>query len=446
MKKNIIFSLLILISTLSFAQIINTLAGTGISGFSGDGGPATAAEIKNVNGIAVDGSGNIYIGDDYNYRLRKIDPSGIISTIAGNGTSGFSGDGGQATAAELSGAGGIAFDGAGNIYLCDGINRIRRISNSGIITTFAGNGTTGYSGDGGQATNAELWDPREITFDGSGNLYVADEGNTRVRKISTSGIITSIAGNGLQGYSGDGGQATAAEFWVLSDIKLDASGNIYIVDSGNHRIRVINSLGIVTTIAGNGTAGYSGDGGQATAAELGWLDNMAIDHSGNIYITDWSNSVVREVNASGIITTFAGTGIGGFSGDGGPATAAKLNSPSGLAVDLSGNIYIGDINNNRVRVISLPLGVNEIANSNEIKLFPNPNNGKFTLEVKSEELRTKSDVEVYNMLGERIYSSPFTINHLQFSIDISGQPAGIYLYRVLSETDNLISEGKFIIE
>jgi uncharacterized repeat protein (TIGR03803 family) len=336
---------------------ITTLAGNGTQGYSGDGGPATSAELSAPDGVAVDTSGNIYIGDLGNNRVRKVTvATGDISTVAGDGTGGYSGDGGLATKAELSSPEGVAVDHAGNIYIADHTNsRIRKVTvSTGIITTVAGDGTTGYSGDGGLATKAELCAPEDVTVDSAGNIYIADSCNNRIRKVTAStGIITTVAGDGKGGYSGDGGQATSAELSDPIGVGLDTANNIYIGDFSNNRIRKVTvSTGIITTVAGDGKAGYSGDGGPATSAELNFPGGVEVDPAGNIYIADYGNSRIRKVTAlTGFISTVGGDGVAGYSGDGGAATAAELNIPPALALDTVGNIYVADRGNNRIRAI-----------------------------------------------------------------------------------------------
>jgi len=337
--------------------IITTVAGNGVNGFSGDGGPATSAEFNLPEGVAVDASGNLFIADFGNNRIREVSASGIITTVAGNGSQGFSGDGGLATSASLNQPTDVAVDASGNLFIADDYNnRIRKVSASGIVTTVAGNGAQGFSGDGGPATSAELYYPNGVAVDASGNLFIAEGGNDRIRKVSASGIITTVAGNGTYGFSGDGGPATSASLYVPIDVAVDASENLFIADFDNLRIRKVSASGIITTVVGNGTQGFSGDGGPATSAELYHPTGAVVDVSGNLFIADTYNNRIRKVSASGIITTVAGDGIQGFSGDGGPATSAELNQPGRLAVDVSGNLFIPD--GNRIREVSASASTN----------------------------------------------------------------------------------------
>ncbi len=403
-----------LIRKVSPAGIISTVAGNGQQGFSGDGGPATQAALKGPNGVAVDAAGNLYIADEENGRIRKVSVDGIISTVAGAGCGYatdlpvFSGDGGRATAAP-GGAGpaaclavpqGVAVDAAGNLYIADTLNRrIRRVSPAGIITTLAGNGQPRFLGDGGPATSAALDRPRHLALGPAGNLYIADARNHRIRKISPQGTISTTAGNGQQGYSGDGGPATSASLNTPQGVGVDGAGNLYVADLYNNQIRkvtpqgVITTLslstfflglptavaadpsgnvfaveplanrvvrispqGLVTTVAGTGLQGFSGDGGPATSASLNNPVGVGVDGAGNLFIVERLNHRIRRVNPQGTISTVAGSGVSGFSGDGGPATAASLNHPNGVAVDTGGNVYIADTFNHRVRKVS-PQGI-----------------------------------------------------------------------------------------
>jgi uncharacterized protein (TIGR03437 family) len=331
--------------------IITTVAGNGAEGFSGDGGRATAASLNYPIGIALDASGNLFIVDGDNHRIRKVSASGIITTVAGNGAQSFAGDGGAATAASLNYPDGIAVDASGNLFIADSGNyRVRKVSASGVITTIAGNGNSGFSGDGGPATAASLNFPWGIAVDASGNLFVADITNNRIRKVSAGGIITTVAGGGTGGL-GDGGQATAASLSGPLGVAVDATGNLFIADSGNYRIRKVSASGIITTVAGNEDYGFSGDGGPATAAFLDYPDALAVDASGNLFIADTDNYRIRKVSAGGIITTVAGNGDYVFYGDGGPATAASLAEPTDVAVDAYGNLFIVDRDNQRIREV-----------------------------------------------------------------------------------------------
>ena len=337
---------------------IFTIAGTGERGFGGDGGPATEAQFYVPGGLAVDGSGNLYVAGN-NDRIRRIDAEGVITTIAGTGERGFGGDGGPATEAQFSLPRDLAVDGSGNLYVTDvGNHRIRRIDAEGVITTIAGTGERGFGGDGGPAAEAQFSYPSGPALDGSGNLYVADVGNHRIRRIDAEGVITTIAGTGERGFGGDGGPAAEAQFSSPNGLALDGSGNLYVADQGNHRIRRIDAEGVITTIAGTGEYGFGGDGGPATEAQFLFPLGLALDGSGNLYVADRGNHRIRRIDAEGVITTLAGSGpamfLGGYGGDGGPAAEAQFSSPNGLAVDGSGNLYVADSNNHRIRVIRPP--------------------------------------------------------------------------------------------
>jgi sugar lactone lactonase YvrE len=335
--------------------IISTVAGNGTAGFSGDGGSATSASLYYPWGVAVDAAGNLYIADSQNWRVRRVDLSGAISTVAGNGTWGFSGDGGSATSASLYFYVDLAVDGVGNLYIAgDQDSRIRRVDPSGTISTVAGASTSqGFSGDGGPATAALLNFPSGVAVDAAGNLYIADSNNNRIRRVTADGTISTVAGNGTAGFSGDGGPATNASLHQPQRVAADTNGNLYVADWWNHRIRRVDPNGTISTVAGNGTSGYSGDGGSATSASLQYPMGVAVDAAGNLYIADSRNNRIRRVTANGVISTVAGNGIAGFSGDGGPAASASLNTyPNGVAVGSAGDLYIADTGNNRVRKVS----------------------------------------------------------------------------------------------
>ena len=342
---------------------VTTVAGNGTRGYSGDGGPASAAALYAPSGVAVDGSGNLYIADSYNNRIRMVAKgSGIITTVAGNNRNpnfGFSGDGGPATEAALWQPTGVCVDGYGNLFIVDsGNSRIRKVeAASGIIFTVAGNGSRDFSGDGSPATMAGMT-PRSVAADRTGNLFIS--GNNRVRRIAAGDeIIRTIAGNGDNAFSGDGGAATAAALNGPAGIAAEGAGNLFIADLDNHRVRRVSPNGIITTLAGNGNYGSSGDGNAATAAEMKSPTGVTVDGAGNLYVADPSDRRVRAVAAgSVIITTVAGNGASAASvGDGGAATAAGLDGPIGVAVDSSGNLFVADEGHYRVRKVSAASGV-----------------------------------------------------------------------------------------
>ena len=348
----------------SDAQIITTIAGTGTAGYSGDGGAATMAKLNVNNYTTFDDAGNMYITDAYNYRIRQVGTDGIISTYAGTGVSGFTPDGFPATASGVSEPFGITTDTHNNIFFADfAQKRIRKIDPSGIMTTVAGTGVGGITGDGGPATDAELFGPGGIAVAPTGEIYISDANS--IRKIDASGIITTIAGAGITyGFSGDGGPATAALVENPAQIAIDGAGNILFADVSNCRIRKIDGTGTITTIAGSGAfgvtsglGGFSGDGGPATNALLNMSTGVAVDDAGNIYISDYYNHRIRKVDGTSTITTIAGSGTtgpggGGYSGDSGPATSALLKQPYTISISCAGNVYISDRSNNCVRVVS----------------------------------------------------------------------------------------------
>jgi len=332
-------------------KIIETIAGTPETfGFSGDNGPAIQAQFNYPSGLDIDASGNIYVADSLNHRIRKIDTEGIITTIAGSGDTGmygggFSGDGGLATQAQLNHPTDVAIDSTGNIYITDTINhRIRKIDINGIITTIAGKSSSpfnyGYTGDNGPAIDALLAAPGSIAIDTSDNIYLTSMNNC-IRKIDPNGTITTIAGKGSNGL-GDGGQAIDAQFCDPTGIETDADGNIYVGDSFNHRVRKISPDGKIVTVAGTGECGYNGDGALGINAMLAYPSRLAVDNKGNLLISDSNNSRIRKLDSNGYISTIAGKSSLGFSGDGGPSREAELRVPAGIAVDEYGSIYIVD--------------------------------------------------------------------------------------------------------
>ena len=333
--------------------IISTVAGTGTNGYSGDGGPAVNADLSYPGPLTTDSAGNLYVADTGNDCIRKVNTEGIITTIAGNGINGYSGDGGPATNASFNSPSGLTLDAAGNLYISDYYNDcIREMSTNGIVTTIAGNGTAGDTGDGGPAIDATLDGPEGLAMDLSGNLFIAEYSGDRVREIQTNGTIVTFAGNGNPGFSGDGGVATNAEFAYPMGLALDSTNDLFIVDSANDRIRMVSTNGIIATVAGDGSGNFSGDGGLATLAILSWPSGVALDAAGNLFIADSFDNRVRDVFTNGIITTIAGDGQESYSGDGGAATNAALSFPRAVTTDAAGNPYIADFFNNRIRKVT----------------------------------------------------------------------------------------------
>lgn len=352
---------------------ITTVAGIGTSGYSGNGGLSTLAKLNRPDGVAFDVQGNMYIADTSNCVIRKVDVNtGIITTIAGiGGTASYSGDGGLATNAKLYCPESIAFDDGGNLYFADcGNNRVRKIDmKTGIISTVVGIGISGYSGDGGLAKNAAMNFPFGVVFDTQGNLYISDAGNRCIRKVDVvSGIITTIAGTGVGGFSGDGGLATKAMLFCPESIAFDAHENLYITDYGNHRIRRIDSnTGIISTVAGTGTNGFRGDNGLAVNAYLSGPKGIALDAQGNLYFSDTNNNRIRKIDVkTGIISTVVGNGVRGYSGDNGSAVNAQLFTPIGVTIDSQGNLFIADHTNNRIRSVANINGCIVSFNSNGV--------------------------------------------------------------------------------
>jgi sugar lactone lactonase YvrE len=326
------------------SAIVQTIAGTGTEGFSGDSGPATSAKIASPTAIVADPTGNLYFADRDNHCVRKIDTAGDITTIAGSGIEGYDGDGGPATSALLDSPTGVALDRAGNLFVADTNNhRIREVSN-GIITTYAGTGVASFCGDGGPPASACLFFPKGIAFDSSGGLYIADSGNNRVRLI-TGGIISTIAGAAFQGDAGDGGPAAAAALDVPSGVMVDSSGTLYIADASNERIRAVSG-GVISAFAGTSTEGYSGDGGPATAAQMAMPLSVREDLFGRFLIADTNNQVIRQV-VSGTITSVAGTDLEGPALGNSPA-AAVFDTPTDTVPVITG-FYVTDTNNQRIR-------------------------------------------------------------------------------------------------
>jgi uncharacterized protein (TIGR03437 family) len=420
-----------------FAQpgVISTVVGSGSGSYSGDGGPAIKAGLPSPTGLAMDSSGNMYILETSTARVRKVSAGGTIAAYAGNGTSGFSGDGGVATSAQLFPGHGIAVDGTGNLYIADFYNnRVRKVDPSGIITTFAGSGVAnslgqgGYSGDGGPATSAMLNLPNAVAVDAAGNLYIADSANYRIRRVDrNTGVITTVAGNGNvpqnKQTANDGGVATQVPIEQPTSVAVDFVGNLYF--SGGARVQKVDTSGIIRTVAGNGTLGDTGDGGPGTSAEVKSVVGLATDNGGNLYIAETTYRV-RKVDASGIITTVAGNGTRGYTGDGGPAISAQFENPQDAVVDSAGNFYVSDSSANVVRKVNAPVG----NTTPTISLVSNAFGGSQTIapntwvQVKGVNLAPAGDSRIWA-------GSDFGNNQLPTQLDgvsvtVNGKPAFVY--------------------
>ncbi len=432
-----------------FAQgIITTIAGNGITQYIGDGHPATNFSLGGPTGLCMDKSGRIYISNMYTSRISKLDHD-TLSTFAGKGQWGYAGDNGNADTVALGNPSGISCDTNGNFYIADiYFDVVRKINSSHIISTVCGSGSGGFGGDGGQATAtlAHMEAPHGTCIDKYGNIYIADYGNHRIRKvIASSGVIVTIAGNGNNGYSGDNGPATTVELSFPSGVCLDAAGNVYFSEHGNHRIRKIDvNTSYISTVAGNGMQGYSGDGGLAMNASLNQPNSVFVDGKGIIYISDFGNNVIRAVTQSGIIATIAGNGDYGYSGDGSYAASATLNGPTAVMVDIDGFIYIADGDNSVIRMIS-PItfpnaGVSAI-NGTSFNIYPNPaKNGKIYITIPG--LTASTSIGIFNTLGQQVYQAEVTTT--QVEINLQGIAAGIYFVQLTSPEGRVVQ--KVVIE
>lgn len=340
-------------------QIINTFAGSGKVGYNGEGMKATEAKLDGPVASATDNEGNMYEADYNGNRVRKITKEGIIITIAGTGQHGFTKDGRRAIDANLGKPSGIVIDKDGNVYFSERDNNcVRKIDKNGILTTLVGDYTSGFSGNGCEAITCQLQAPGALAMDKDGNLYIADCDNNSVRKVDTKGFIYAFAGNGFGagtgtgGYSGDGGKATAAKLNQPTGIAFDKDGNLFISDCFNHSIRKVNKQGIISTVAGTGVSGYNGEGAAANKSQLSYPSAVVVDNKGNIFIADNGNFRIRKVGASGIIATITGNGTQGTSGDSGIAGNAMIGKTTFLTFGTAGELYFGDYQENKIRVIA----------------------------------------------------------------------------------------------
>ena len=443
MKHSILLAQCLLFFLLAKAQIITTIAGIGNFGYNGDGIPATMANLADPAGVTVDATYNVYITEVWGFRVRKIDhASGIITTIAGTGTPGYSVDNIPATAATLDTANCTAIDDIGNLYICDdGSSRIRKVDTSGIITTIAGSGVAGYGGDNGLATLAKLNRPSGVAVDRKGNIYISDGYNNRIRKVDKNGIITTYVGTGIGGYNGDNISATTAKIFAPDRVSIDKSGNLYFGDLENFRIRKVDTLGIISTIAGNGTHGYTGDFGPATDAEIGSVGTPIVDENNNVYFEDAYYNTIRRVDNAGIIITVAGNPHStGYYGDGLPATEARLCSPLGIALDASGSLYIADDCNQRVRYVKNVTGVaNVMEQGFGASVYPNPSNGKFTI-LLNQDIGLAMGCFITNIYGQKIKE----INVNSKKTEIYLEQSGTYFLTIMEREKK--STQKIIVE
>ena len=431
------FLMMYFVSNLNAQGIIRTIAGTGVGGSSGDGFPAIFAELSSPSGVAVDHAGNIYIADRGNSKIRQIQAvTGIMYTIAGT-TWGYSGMGGPAPTAQIMMPNAIFVDASNNYYFTDWYNdaAFRVDGATNIFTNYCGHHTQGYGGDGGDASIATMEIPNGIWKDNvTGHVYIVDAGSNHLRKVDAATHIVSTIAGGAYGYSGDGGPLALAQFSGISGVCVDHHGNMFISDGGNNCIRKVETSGIVHTIAGTGVAGYSGDGGSGQTAQFNSPGALFINNAGYLFICDIGNNVVRVLNTNlDMIYTLAGTGTMGFSGDLGPATAAQLAQPTGVWQDNTGSIYIADNGNQRIRMVTgagyktSPNLSNEIA-ATHFNMYPNPTTGNFTLETSTSVSNTT--IEVYNIFGIKVLNQ--NMSGQTASINLN-QPAGIYTVMISSE-------------
>lgn len=426
------------------AQVITTIANIELGcGYSGDGGSATYAKFDEPKGIAIDRFGNLYVADPINNRVRIIDAYGNVNTFAGTGTAGYSGDGGKATEAKLYNPYDVAVDAEGNVYISDTYNcRVRKVNGAGIISTVAGNGVLGDSGNGGPATNSKITYPYGLMFDASDNLYIAD--GLWVRKVTPGGIISNVVGSGQTTYSGDGGPATAASCGTMVSIAFDSKGNMYIADASLNCIRKVDAAGIISKFAGaritniNDTA--TGDGGQATNARILTPTDIKFDKYNNLFVADEGDGLIRRIDTTGIITTVAGNRSDVHSGDGSSADKAGLFMPYGMVIDSNSNIYFTETSvyatekSNDIRVI---FGIDFINTSSTVVVYPNPTFDGVVRLLFASKYTENVLIVITNMAGQKVYENTFPTN---LPIEVHLEPTGIYALHGKSSHEKWHSE------
>lgn len=425
-RKLLILIFCVFATNISRGQIITTIAGTGSEIYNGDSIIATTASLCTPDAIAFDSIGNIYITDGCHNRIRMVNTDGIMYNIAGTGNAGYNGDGIPASSAEVNYPTNILIDKGGNIYFYDDHNyRIRKIGIDRIITTIAGTGTNGYNGDNIPATTAQISTSGGLIIDKDGNIYFCDIVRNAIRKIGVDGIITSFAGTGVAGYSGDGGPATIAKLHNPFSLAQDKQGSFYIGEYTNYCIRKIDSMGIISTIAGTGHRGIPVDGDAATISALNFPSGLAVDNSGNVIFADVNNNVLMVIGTDGYIHKIAGTGAGGYNGDNILASLAELRAPSTPSIDAKGDIYIADWGNNRIRLIKNTVGVTSINNfAYAFSVYPNPANS--TINVNLNMIFTEPiKLSVSNLIGQFIIEFTITTNKdNEINLDV---PDGLYI-------------------
>lgn len=427
--KYILIIVLVVLAVNVQAQLITTYAGGGTA--SGDGGLATAAVIFSPNGGAFDNEGNYYFVEVLGNKVRKVNNSGIITTIAGTGSAGYNGDGGLADTSKLNTPGSVVCDSIGNIFIADvGNNRIRKIDKfTGQISTVAGNGINGFAIEGEMATASALRHPNDMCFDKKANLYISDADNFRILKVDGSGVISVYAGNGVMGDNGDGGAATNAQLSIPRSIVIDKQGNLFIADwTNNNKVRKVNVLGTITTVVGTGDVLYNGENVPGTSAHINPV-KLVTDDYGNLFIADYYNNIVRVLDSKGLLNTIAGNTVAGFSGDGGLATAASLHGPSSITLDTCGNLYISEVTNARIRKVTFPachyLSFNNLEVPNiTIAMSPNPTTSTFTITSPT----PISSIALHNAVGQVVLWQ--RVAGKEAVLDVAALPAGVYVVRV----------------